>query len=368
MWVAALAPAAAGQEAAEALRPLAWDRAPALLDDAGGWGSLRTAIERSLAYYRRRPAEAELRFGPRTAPVRAVARALGELAALLARDPAPTAAEVERAVRARFELVESSAGSEVLFTGYYEPVIEASLTRQPGYEVPIYRLPPGGSSLTRAEIRGAAGLAGQGLELAWARSRVDAFFVEVQGSGSLRLPSGELRRFGYAGSNAHPYRSIGKLLIAEGKAAPGEMSMQWLRRYLAEASPGEVARVLEHNASFVFFRWLPGEPEGALGQPVTPGRSIATDLRLMPRGALAFLATTRPVRGADGEVTAAPLRRFVLNQDTGGAIRGPGRVDVFWGRGPEAAETAGLMQQRGRLLFLVPREGGQAGQGSESGG
>ncbi len=114
--------------------------------------------------------------------------------------------------------------------------------------------------------------------------------------------------------------------------------------------------MLNHNESYVFFRRLEGAPEGSLGEPVTPGRSVATDHRVFPPGALAFLQTTRPGVGPDGETVAAgPLTRFVLNQDTGGAIRGPGRVDFFWGRGTEAATAAGLMKQSGRLFFLVPR-------------
>jgi membrane-bound lytic murein transglycosylase A len=113
--------------------------------------------------------------------------------------------------------------------------------------------------------------------------------------------------------------------------------------------------VLQHNESFIFFRPLAGPPEGSLGRPLTPGRSIATDSRLFPPGALAFLDTEQPERTPDGSVRWESLRRFVLNQDTGGAIRGPGRVDFFWGRGESAAFAAGLMRQPGRLYFLVPR-------------
>lgn len=133
------------------------------------------------------------------------------------------------------------------------------------------------------------------------------------------------------------------------------MSMQALRAWLA-ANPAEQGRVLAHNESYVFFRELEGAAVGSLGRPVTPGRSIATDARLFPKGALAFLATERPVAAPDGSVQAwVPLQRFVVNQDTGGAIKGAGRVDVFWGRGAEAELAAGMMKQRGRLFFLVPR-------------
>ena len=365
------------QSASDALIPLPWSEAPSLVDD-GEWPSLRTAIGRSLTYYGRRKPSATLRFGKRALSVAELSRGLRLLLTLLEDDPSP--ADLARRVRSRFELYQSSAKERVLFTGYYEPVIEASLKRRPGYDVPIYRMPPdlvevdlarfgrGEARLrgrlaagkvvpywTRREIWKGQKLKGRGLELAWAKSWVDVFFVEVQGSGSLRLPDGTLKRFGYAGSNGQPYRSIGRLMIDEGKATGAKMSMQWLRTYL-DANPSEIERVLCHNASVVFFRWLPGEPEGALGQPVTPGRSVATDLSLFPRGALAFVSTRRPKRNPDGTVGAGgTLRRFVLNQDTGGAIRGPGRVDFFWGRGKAEAESAGMLKHRGRIIFLVPR-------------
>jgi membrane-bound lytic murein transglycosylase A len=178
--------------------------------------------------------------------------------------------------------------------------------------------------------------------------------VEVQGSGTLRLPDGTERRIGYAGSNGRPYRSIGSLLIQEGVIPRETMSMQALRAWLAANGP-QCDRVLDFNESYVFFHFLEGSAVGSLGRPVTPGRSIATDSKLFPRGALAFLQTERPVALPDGTVQWQPLSRFVLNQDTGGAIKGAGRVDVFWGRGPEAELAAGLMKQKGRLVFLVPR-------------
>lgn len=377
LLVAVVPASSNAQPSAEALVPLAWSDAPALVDD-GDWPSLRTAIDRSLAYYGRRKPAATLRFGRRSISVAELSRGLHLVLTLLADDPSP--ADFAKRVRSRFELYQSSAKERVLFTGYYEPVIEASLKRRPGYDVPIYGMPSdlvevdlaafgrGKGRLrgrltagkvvpywTRRQIWKENKLAGRGLELAWAKSSVDVFFVEVQGSGSLLLPDGTLKRFGYAGSNGQAYRSIGRLLVGEGKARAAEMSMQWLRSYL-EGNPAEVERVLCHNASVVFFRWLPGEPEGALGQPVTPGRSVATDLSLFPRGALAFLSTRRPKRNPDGTVGAGgTLRRFVLNQDTGGAIRGPGRVDFFWGRGEAEAASAGMLKHRGRILFLVPK-------------
>jgi membrane-bound lytic murein transglycosylase A len=131
--------------------------------------------------------------------------------------------------------------------------------------------------------------------------------------------------------------------------------MPAIRAWLA-ANPADLARVLHHNESYVFFRYRDSPPVGSFGVPLTPGRSIATDARLFPPGALAFVRTERPTAAAAGKVEWTPVSRFVLNQDTGGAIRGPGRVDVFWGRGVEAELAAGLMKQPGELYFLVPKD------------
>ena len=206
---------------------------------------------------------------------------------------------------------------------------------------------------TRGEIEEGR-LTGRGLELAWARDPVDVFFMEIEGSGTLRLPDGRDVRVGYAAQNGRPYRSIGRLLIDEGRLAPEAVSAQAIRAWLA-GHPEERARVLRHNASYVFFRRLDGAPLGSLGVPVTPERSIATDHRLFPLAALAFVRTERPVQGPGGRIEWRPLRRFVLNQDTGGAIRGPGRLDLFWGRGPAAELAAGLTRHPGTLYFLVPK-------------
>ena len=290
--------------------------------------------------------------------------------------------ELSARVLEDFEPLEAAGGEDgrVLFTGYYEPTLDASLTRTAEYTVPIHGLPKDlievpleafaerfaaervfgrldGRKVvpywTRGEIRGGK-LADRGLELAWAKDPVALFFTEVQGSGTLRLPDGSQRRIGYVASNGRPYRSIGTLLIQEGAIPREAMSMQALRSWLA-ANPAQCNRVLDFNESYVFFRFLEGASEGSLGRPVTPGRSIATDLRLFPKAGLAFIHTERPVRLADGTVQWKPLSRFVLNQDTGGAIRGAGRVDVYWGPGPDAELAAGMMKQKGRLLFLVPR-------------
>ncbi|MCP3103991.1 MltA domain-containing protein [Myxococcus sp. K15C18031901] len=350
-----------------------------LVDD-GETASLRVALAESLVWLRTRPADHRFVYGPREVPAAELVAALERLSARLT--DGMTSLEVSTAVMEDFELLESAGGEDgqVLFTGYYEPTVEASLTRTEEYSVPILGLPDDiievplepfaerfanekvfgrleGKKLlpywTRADIR-AGRLSNRKLELAWAKDPVALFFMEVQGSGTLRLVDGTERRVGYAASNGRPYRSIGSLLIQENAIPKEQMSMQALRSWLA-ANPSQRDRVLDFNESYVFFRVLKGAAVGSLGREVTPGRSIATDARLFPKGGLAFILTDHPVRMADGSVQWRPLSRFVFNQDTGGAIRGAGRVDVFWGRGPAAELAAGMMKQKGRLFFLVPR-------------
>jgi membrane-bound lytic murein transglycosylase A len=353
---------------------------PVELKDDGAPAALRVAIAESLTWLATRPPEDRFTFGPRQVTAGELRSALERLHSRLTDELSPE--QLTARVLEQFEPLEAAGGEDgrVLFTGYYEPTIEASLTRTGEYATPILG-PPGdlievplepfaerfkaekvfgrleGRRLVpywnRGEIR-AGKLEGRKLELAWAKDPVGLFFVEVQGSGTLRLPDGSERRIGYAASNGRPYRSIGSLLIQEGVIPREAMSMQALREWLA-LNPAQCGRVLDFNESYVFFRFLDTAAVGSIGRPVTPGRSIATDARLFPRGALAFIQTERPVATQSGAVEWRPLSRFVLNQDTGGAIRGAGRVDIFWGRGPEAELAAGMMKQKGRLIFLVPR-------------
>ena len=283
----------------------------------------------------------------------------------------------------RFDFVPSSSSPElqsVLFTGYYQPVINASLVTTPEYKYPIYGKPadlvaaaedtPQGSGsaikqigrleggrlvpyYSRAEIDQQGALRGRGYEIAWTRDPVDIFFLQIQGSGILQLANGSRLQIGYAGQNGLPYRSIGRLLIDDGRIAADEMSMQRLRRYLAE-HPAQRDQIMAYNESYVFFRFLPHGPLGSLEVPVTAGRSIATDSRLFPKGALALIYSERPVLNAAGGLLGwTPFLRFVLNQDSGGAIRGPQRVDLFFGAQAQAAAEAGYMNSRGKLYFLA---------------
>jgi membrane-bound lytic murein transglycosylase A len=353
------APVRSAAQPGGVLRPTPDSERPSLLDD-GDPDSLRAAIAQSLAWLDRQPGGRLLSFGPRRVSFSDYAAGLRRLAMMLAGDPPPEL--LEERVLAEFEVLSSVGRGDgaVLLTGYHEPVIDVSDQQSREYPVPILGLPAGHTggwaypgSLSRAEIEaGRLGTAAR--PLAWARDPIDVFFMEVEGSGTLRFPNGREIRVGPAATNGHPYRSIGRLLIDEGRLTEETISMHAIRSWLS-ANPSERARVLRHNQSVVFFRRLDGPPLGSLGVPLTPGRSIATDARLFPAGALAFIRTERPQRLADGRVGWSPISRFVLNQDAGGAIRGAGRVDLFWGRGGDADLAASEMKQLGELYFLVPK-------------
>lgn len=268
-----------------------------------------------------------------------------------------------------------------LFTGYYEPLVEGAKAPDQRFRVPLYRRPPdlvtvdlglftpdlAGRKIagrvgtdgqlvpypTRGEIAKGA-LANHGLELFWVDDPVAAYFLEVQGSGQVRLRDGSVVRIGYAAQNGHPYRAIGKDLVEMGALPKGGVSLQSIRDWLA-AHPEQTQDILDRNPSYVFFRVLPQSadapgPLGAEEAALTPGRSLAVDRHFLPLGAPLWLDTTAPSH--DG---SRPLRRLVVAQDTGGAINGPVRGDFFWGAGTDAEFAAGHMQSRGRYYILLPR-------------
>jgi membrane-bound lytic murein transglycosylase A len=256
-------------------------------------------------------------------------------------------------LEAYFVALDPGAGTVALVTGYYEPELKGSRRRDAAHPYPLYRLPPDPTRFDRAEIdRGV--LAGQGLELLWVSDRVEAFFLQVQGSGRVRLDSGEVVRVGFAGTNERDYVSIGREMVAAGIMTKEQASLQTIRAYL-NAHPDEIDSWLHRNPRYVFFKETAADPiagpVGAFNVPLTPGRSIAVDPEYVPLGLPVWLETTVPV-------TNAPLRQLVVAQDKGGAIRGPGRIDLFWGAGAEAEAMAGPMRQQGTYWVIVPRAAG----------
>jgi membrane-bound lytic murein transglycosylase A len=238
-----------------------------------------------------------------------------------------------------------------LFTGYYEPELRGSLTRTPRFAWPIYRRPPelrdGQAFLTRGQIDGGA-LRGRGLELVWLEDPVELYFLQVQGSGRIRLPDGQVIRVGYAGRNGHPYRSIGQELIRRGTHRLDEVSAQEIRAWVrANGAAGQA--LLATNPSYVFFRRLDDLPPdrgpiGAMGRSLTTLRSVAVDPDFTPLGAPVWVEK-------DGR---SPIRRLMVAQDTGGAIKGAQRADIFFGTGEAAGEAAGRLRDGGRLVVLMP--------------
>lgn len=290
------------------------------------------------------------------------------------------------AIRSFFEThfipyrIANENGSETgLATGYFEPLLQGSRVRKGKFRTALYRQPDDllvidlasaypqlkglrlrgkldGNRVvpyeTRAEIEKSGKLAGH--EIVWVDDVLDAFFLEIQGSGRVYIPeSGETIRLAYANQNGRPYRSIGRYLLDRGELKPGQASSQQIRQWIRR-NPEQLREVLDSNPSYVFFREEriddPSEgPKGALGVPLTPERSIAIDPRHIPLGAPVFVDTTRPY-------SSVPLQKLMLAQDTGGAIRGAVRADYFWGFGPQAGEMAGKMKQKLKVWLLLPKQ------------
>ena len=254
--------------------------------------------------------------------------------------------------------IRNSAGSDTgLVTGYYEPVMNGSQTRTNVYTVPLYAYPnawrqarpnPGPS---RSELMSSGIL--KGSEIAWVQDPVAAAFMQIQGSGKIRLQDGRVLRLGYAGTNEQPFKSFAQWLLDRKEITRSEATMQGISQW-AKRNPDRGNEMLNANPRFVFFKELPGNvsadlgPTGALNVPLTSERSIAIDLQAMPLGAPVFLATTKPL-------SDQPLQKLVMAQDTGKAIVGGVRADYYWGSGDAAGEMAGRMKQNGKMWVLLPR-------------
>ena len=290
-------------------------------------------------------------------------------------------AAARRFYESRFEpylLTNPDNTTNGLVTGYYEPLLHGSRRRSANFAQPVLGVPSDLLTIELADVlpdlknmRLRGRLQGNKVipyypradiisreqdyadrVLLWVDDPVELFFLQIQGSGRVKLPDGKLVRIGYADQNGHPYRSVGRVLIDRGELQPDQASMQGIQAW-ARANPSKLDEVLNANPSYVFFREVPSNgnenagPQGALGVPLTPGRSIAVDPRHVPLGAPVFLSTTQPN-------SSAPLRRLTLAQDTGGAIRGVVRADFFWGFGPDAGSQAGRMKQQGQMWVLLP--------------
>ena len=345
--------------------------------------SLILAIRRNLEYLERLDPKTVFRYGPRDFTSVQVRESQELFLSLLLKDP--DAARLSREIREKFRVYRAegqSGGGQILFTGYYEPLFEGRLTPDKTFKYPLYA-PPGdlvridlspfgerfkGEEIvaridgrkvlpyySRYQIEAERMLDGKGLEIAWLKNPVDVAFLHIQGSGRVRLPDGKDLLVHYKTSNGRPYRSIGRYMIEKEFLTREEMSMQAIRRYLTE-HPEVIEEVLNHNPSYVFFEEVGDGPLGSLGVLLTAGRSVALDPKVYPRGALGFISCRKPVADARGDITGwVPFSRFILNQDSGGAIKGAGRADIFWGSGPYAELAAGHLKHEGELYFLMKK-------------
>jgi membrane-bound lytic murein transglycosylase A len=276
-------------------------------------------------------------------------------------------AELQTAVRREFVFYQSPGKDEkgtVAFTGYFEPVHRASRLPTATYRYPLYRLPPNLQQWekphpTRSQLEGEDGLQGskgrlKGLEMVWLSDRLAAFLIQVQGSARLQLSDGSTMTVGYAGRTDYPYTGIGRELVKDGKLRQEDLTLTALTAYFRQ-NPLDLNQYLPRNQRFVFFKETNGAPAtGSLSVPVTAERSIATDKTQFPPGALALIQTQIP--DASSTNKQPWVNRYVLDQDTGGAIIGPGRVDIFMGTGIKAGERAGLINVTGRLYYLLLKE------------
>jgi membrane-bound lytic murein transglycosylase A len=367
---------------AKSLRPLPARRLPDFADDLCR-SSLERGVEQSVNYLQNLPPEQQFHLGEKTVSASWLIRSLLSFVAIL--HQSSTRAELQEMIADHFDVYTLNKTAlflqrdPMLVTGYFEPVLDGSLTRKPPFIYPLYRMPPdllirlnpdtGAKKVgrltngrfvpywTRAEIEAdpvATGLAGH--ELLYLASPIDAFILHVQGSGKIRLRDGAVRDVHYAAANGRPYRSIGRLLVDEGLLRLQEVDLPRIKQYLA-ANPGQRDRILHHNESFIFFDWQDAAgPVGNLGQPHTAGRSAAVDQKVYPAGGLGFLRAARPMFGPGGKIAGwTSLSRFVLLQDSGSAIAGPKRLDLFWGRGREAETAAGVMKHPGTLYILLEK-------------
>jgi membrane-bound lytic murein transglycosylase A len=349
--------------------------------DRFSYDNLPQAVAKSLDYLNQKPPHTVFQFGEDHYSVRHLIRSLTGFRDFIT--TRPSCRQLQAFIEKNY-LVYRAAGSpdggEVLFTGYYEPFLNGSLTRTARYRYPVYARPDNLVSIDlslfsdefkgkriigryagrtvvpyddRRQIEENPDFARQARPLAWVDNRIDLFFLQIQGSGKIYLDNGKIINVHYDTGNGQPYRSIGKLLISQQKIDPTDMSMQSIRHYL-KAHPGQIPAILQHNPSYVFFKLEDKGPIGSLGVELTPARSMATDRTLFPPAAIGFVQTQIPLIDGDCQIRDwMNFSGFVLNQDTGGAIKGAGRVDLFWGNGPYAETAAGYMQHTGQLYFIV---------------
>ena len=336
--------------------------------------NLRAAIDSSLRYLNKRSSKAYFPSGEITHS--RVVDSLTEFASLL--DSGLFGDELDAAIREKFDVYTSvgydDAGS-VLFTGYYTPIFEGSVQTSDRFRYPLYKQPKDlvkgadGIILGRRESDGRITQYPQravienanmlrGTELVWLSDPFEAYIAHVQGSAKIKMPDGQIETYGYTAANGHEYKSIGREMIRDGVISKAGLSLGAMIDYF-KANADQVTRYTWRNPRYVFFKKEAGSPRGCLNEPVIPMRTIATDKSIFPRGALAFLSVTLP-QPIGNRVVNQSFSGFVLDQDAGGAIRAPGRCDIYMGEGDLAGKLAGQTYQQGRLYYLFLKSGSVA--------
>ncbi|MDD5656984.1 MAG: MltA domain-containing protein [Elusimicrobia bacterium] len=370
------------------LRLLAPGELPVFADTFAAKSNLVKAAKKTLAYLKKAEPARYLRIGGRDYGPAILADSITALLDTLAEAKSPE--ELDALVRARFDIfqsVGSDGQGKVVFSSYYQPVLPASLKKSAKYPFPIYRRPAdmvdvqlsrfgakfAGEELvgrvtkdkrvvpyfTREDIDLRRALAGQGHELAWLQTRFDVLDMHIQGSGILKFPSGKMLLSRFAATNAHPYNSVGLALLKTGAISREELTHERLRAYFRD-HPDAEDWLIARNPRYTFFELVPlpadGEPMGTIQESLVPARSIAIDPAVIPLGALAYFSTTSPQADRSGRILGQfPNSRFALCMDTGGAIKGPGRVDIYAGHGSQAAATARHQWNEGKLFILVKK-------------
>lgn len=343
--------------------------------------SLTSAVKRNLEYLNRLNPETVFQYGPHNFTCQQVRESQEAFLDLLSKGlDAEQLSKMIRKIFRIYRATDQGGNGRVLFTGYYEPIYEGRLVPDASFRYPLYRPPDdliridlslfserfkGENIIARIEgkeilpyysryqIEAEKILKGRSLEIAWLKDPLDVTFLHIQGSGRLRLLDGKALLVRYQTSNGRPYRSIGRYMIEKGFLHREEMSMQAIRKYLTE-NPGVLDEVLNYNPSYVFFRQVENGPFGSLDILLTPGRSVALDPKIFPKGALGFISCQKPLVNDQGDIIGwTNFSRFVLNQDSGGAIKGAGRADIFWGSGPYAELAAGHLKHDGELYILI---------------
>lgn len=369
-----------------AARRLAPEEIPSFADKLPR-APLVQAVRASLKYFEGGTAKGTYKLGDAEYTPAALAESLRHFLKVFDETPAPAA--LDRRLREEFDVFQStgmSADGRVVFSSYYEPTFPASPVKDATHTFPLFMRPPdlidvdlgafqprwkgervagriSGSRLVpyldREDIDSEQALAGKGLEIAWLEDAFDRLDLHIEGSGILHFPDGRKVRAQFDGTSAQPYRSVGKILVETGAIAQDEVSHERVRQYFRD-HPDAARWVIARNPRYTFFKLEPfAQGSGAIGtggHVLTAGRSIALDDRLFPLGALCFIAFTMPITDEKGALLGlAPESRFVIAQDTGGAITGPGRVDFFAGAGEDAKAIATRLWNDGRLYFLVKK-------------